>query len=59
MVPQVFKKYGFLSFDHHRLASCTSNGINAEQAFGSFSVCPVVEVYYGPHPLGGDHEVLR
>ena len=35
MAPQVFKKYGFLSFDHHRLASCTSNGIDSKQVLGS------------------------
>lgn len=41
MTPPASEKCGLLSSDQHCLASCTSNGINAEQASGLFSVLTI------------------
>jgi hypothetical protein len=35
MAPQASKKYGLLTPDHHRIGSCTSNGLNSEQVSGT------------------------
>ncbi len=41
MAPQASKKCGLLPPDHHRIGSCTSNGINSEQVPGTFSVLTI------------------
>ena len=41
MAPQASEKCGLLSPDHQQIGYCASNGINSEQAPGSFSVLTI------------------
>lgn len=45
MAPQASKKCGLLPPDHHRIASCTSNGSNSELVPGTFSVLTISSLY--------------
>jgi hypothetical protein len=44
MSPQASKQCGLLPPDHHRLASCTSNGTNSEKVPGTFSVLTILGI---------------
>jgi hypothetical protein len=41
MAPQASKQGSLLPPGHHRIGSCTSNGINSEQVSGTFSVLTI------------------